>query len=125
MKPHVLIASLVASVGSMGCANEVIVGNGGSGSSQQGATSGSSMTSASGDLVGGPGQPPGPPGGPKADSSAPVAVAITKIHFGTETPAGMLSVTAWEDYGSNLDGQVTTTDFSQHCKPNSNAAPKD
>jgi len=66
-----------------------------------------------------------PSNAPKGDASGPKALAATKIYIGTTTRAGADSPTAWEDFGYDLDNQVTAADFSHHCKPNSNASPKD
>jgi hypothetical protein len=72
------------------------------------------------------GQPPPPPSAaPPGDGSGPVAIAITKLRIGIATPQGTPSNDAWKQYGVNLDGALTTFDYTGHCKPNSNASPKD
>jgi len=66
-----------------------------------------------------------PSGASKGDASGPKALAATKIFIGTTDRMGAASTTAWEQYGYDLDGQVTSMDFSHHCKPSSGASPKD
>lgn len=91
----------VAAIAACGCDNEVTPstgGAGGSGSSSSDASTGASTS------VGMPG--------------AGAVLAVTQLHLGAE------SVTAWQQYGVNLDGVATTTDFSAHCTPNQNASPK-
>ena len=68
--------------------------------------------------------PPRPTGAMAGDSSGPKALAITKIFIGTTDRMGNASSTAYQQYGYDLDGMITTTDFSKHCTPNHGAAPK-
>jgi len=76
---------------------------------------------------GGPGNsalPPGP-GGNKPADGPDVAFGISKLFLGDTDPDGRPNVgSAWKQYGFNLDGQVTTGDFSNHCTTVSNIDPK-
>jgi len=86
---------------------------------------GDSGTGGAGGSAGGV-QPKGrPSGAAKGDASGPKALAATKIYIGTTDRSGAASTTAWEQYGYDLDGQITSMDFSHHCKPSSGASPKD
>jgi len=70
-------------------------------------------------------EPPVRPTGAKAgDSSGPKALAISKIFIGTTDRMGNASPTAYQSYGYDLDGMVTSSDYTKHCKPNSGASPK-
>jgi hypothetical protein len=59
--------------------------------------------------------------GPPPDCTTPV-LAINALLLGDTDPDGTASSTAWKQYGTNIDGQVTTTDYSMHCLPSSNAS---
>ena len=70
-----------------------------------------------------------PPGAPKSaapgDGSAPRAIAITKLFLASDR-AGNPSFSAWDDYGFDLDGVVTTeANLASSCLPNAGATPKD
>lgn len=78
---------------------------------------GGSVGGDGGSAPGGPGQPPPPPmDAPLGDGSTPRILGVTHLFIGTKTVQGVESANAWEAFGYNIDGQVTTTDFSQHCK---------
>ena len=70
-------------------------------------------------------QPPKPTeGAPAADGSGK-NLGLSKLYIGTTNRAGAESANAWQDYGYDLDGQVTTTDYTKHCKPAAGASPAD
>jgi hypothetical protein len=50
-------------------------------------------------------------------------LAINQLYLGDKNPDGTTSPTAWKQYGLNIDGIVTTNDFTNHCTPNSGASP--
>lgn len=107
LRSHFMLAGLCASalgLASIGCGDDT--GTGGA-SSNGGA------------------QPPKPTSGAPAAEGDSVSMGISKLYIGTTTRAGADSSTAWEDYGYDLDGQVTTTDYSKHCKPAGGASPAD
>jgi hypothetical protein len=43
--------------------------------------------------------------------------AVNELFLGDRSFTKVKSSTAWMDFGFNLDGQATASDFSQHCKP--------
>src|SRR5690348_7993056 len=51
-------------------------------------------------------------------------VAMNHLFAGDKDPNGTTSPTAWQQYGLNIDGVDTTTNFAGHCTPNSGAAPQ-
>src|SRR5260221_2178806 len=123
----------------VGCSNQVVVGSGGASSANSGAASGtpttavttssvttSSITTSSvttSSTAGGSQPPPPPPGAPPCDGSAPIVIAVNKLFIGTTDRMGNVSSAAWKGYGFDVDHQITTTSFSMHCQPNSNASP--
>ncbi len=50
-------------------------------------------------------------------------LAIDTLFVGDKNPDGTASATAWKQYGLNIDGQNTVSDFSMHCTANSGASP--
>lgn len=67
--------------------------------------------------------PPGP--GPEKPADGPdVAFGISELFLGDTDRDGRPNVgSAWRQYGFNLDGQVTTNDYSKHCTPVGNISP--
>ncbi|HTJ82202.1 MAG TPA: hypothetical protein VL400_10790 [Polyangiaceae bacterium] len=68
-------------------------------------------------------QPPPRPSGASAGDGTGKLYGTTHLYIGTKTRAGAESADAWKDYGYDLDGQSTSSDFSNHCKPAGGAAP--
>jgi hypothetical protein len=63
-------------------------------------------------------QPPArPDGAGPGDGSAATIFGTTKLYLGVKTRAGVESTDAWKDFGYDLDQQVTTNDFANHCTP--------
>lgn len=108
LRSHKLLAALtVASVFALplvGCGDDTS-GTGGGGTTPAGA------------------QPPARPSGASAGDGPGATLATTKIYVGTKTRAGAESPNAWKDFGYDLDGVTTSTDFASHCKPAGGAAP--
>lgn len=93
-------ASLVASL--LACGDDA--GTGGSGGS--------------GGAGGGEGaQPPPRPTGATPGDGGGKIFGTTKLYVGTKTRQGAESPDAWKSFGYNLDGQVTSDDFANHCTP--------
>lgn len=67
-------------------------------------------------------QPPDRPEANPGDGTGTV-FGTSHIYIGTKTRAGAEANTAWEDFGYDLDGQVTSGTFTNHCKPAGGAAP--
>lgn len=61
-------------------------------------------------------------GGGGGSATTPV-FALSHLYWGTKSFDGVESWDAWGSYGENIDGLVTTSDFTAHCKPNGGAAP--
>jgi hypothetical protein len=64
----------------------------------------------------------GATGGQGAQGPGTVYV-IDEVYLGTRTFAGVQSATAWQELGTNIDGQVTEDDFTAHCLPAGGAPP--
>ncbi len=110
LRSNIVLAGLTASVlcvSSIGCGDSGGTGGAGGQASQAGA------------------QPPGPPSGAKAGDGTGKAFGVSKLYIGTTDRSGAESPTAWENYGYNLDNQITTTDYTKHCKANGGASPAD
>ncbi len=61
--------------------------------------------------------------GAQGGSGPGATVVVEHVFLGVKTFTGVESPDAWETFGFNLDGQVTTNDFSNHCQPYANAPP--
>lgn len=68
-------------------------------------------------------QPPGRPEGAGPGDGSGVVFGTTHIYIGTKTRAGAATSDAWKDFGYDLDGQITTSDYTNHCKPAGGATP--
>src|SRR5262245_38004744 len=105
LRSQLLLASICAvglvSVGQLGCGDSSTA-EGGGGSGGGGGT--------------GIKPPPRPEGAGPGDGPGKV-YGTSHIYIGTKTRSGQESADAWKDYGYDLDGQITTSDFSNHCKP--------
>jgi hypothetical protein len=68
-----------------------------------------------------------PPPGPEKPADGPtVAFGVSRLFIGSTDPNGSPNPgAAWKNYGFNLDGIVTTNEFSNHCKPTGNTPPKE
>ena len=84
--------------------------------------SGTDTGSGGGSSSGGLQPPPRPTGATKGDGAGKL-YGTTHLYIGTKTRSGELAPDAWKDYGYDLDGQATASDFSKHCKPAGGAAP--
>lgn len=68
-------------------------------------------------------------GPPEPDPSAPTGAgpgmtfAISQMYLGDLEPDGTPSQTAWQKYGWDIDGQVTTKDSTYHCQPQEGGVP--
>jgi hypothetical protein len=82
-------------------------GTGGSGGSAGGATDGGAQPPAAGPV--------------QAPDGADVVLAIRKIYLGDTSRQGQFSANAWEAYGYNLDGKISTSSSTDLCKPSYNA----
>jgi hypothetical protein len=69
-------------------------------------------------------QPPGRPSGAGPGDGAGVVFGVSHIYIGTKTRAGVEDAKAWADFGYDLDQQITTNDFNNHCTPAGGGAPK-
>jgi hypothetical protein len=65
----------------------------------------------------GVGLPPSEPEGPVADGTTPTVLAVTRLFLGDADRDGNLSADAWQQFGYNLDGLVSTADDEDHCTP--------
>ncbi len=50
-------------------------------------------------------------------------LAVSELFMGDTGWDGIEAADAWQNFGRNVDGVITTDDFSQHCTPSSGAAP--
>ena len=50
-------------------------------------------------------------------------LAVERLFMGDTDWNGSQAADAWENFGRDIDGVVTTNDFSGHCLPNSGASP--
>jgi len=90
----------------------VIGGSGGVGDGGMGGVSASGGTGAIG-----PGQPPPPdPNAPPASGPKPTTLAIRKLFLGETDTQGNLDPVAWKAFGLNVDGLVSTSSSTNHCK---------
>ncbi|MFO0758697.1 MAG: hypothetical protein U0359_19550 [Byssovorax sp.] len=91
-------------------------GGGGTGGSTSGTGGGSTEEHAA---------PPGPGPTKEGDGSGSVTLAISKLYLGDTNRDGTPNkVNGWKQYGYDLDGQVSTVDSKNLCKPRNNAPPK-
>lgn len=108
-RSHLLIASV--------CVFGMAIGCGDSGTDGEGGGGGGGDTPAVGV------QPPErPETGTPGDGTGKI-FGTSHIYIGTKTRAGADAPSAWADFGYDLDGQVTASNFSNHCKPAGGAAP--
>ncbi len=69
-------------------------------------------------------EPPAKPAdGVKGDGDGQV-FAVQKLFLGDTDRAGSPKPTAWENYGYNLDGKISTAASTDVCKPRAGAQPK-
>ena len=69
-------------------------------------------------------EPPAKPaGGVKGDGPGQV-FAVQKLFLGDTDRSGSPKPTAWESYGYNLDGKISTATSTDVCKPRAGAQPK-
>jgi hypothetical protein len=67
-------------------------------------------------------QPPGPPdAGPGGGPG--VSLAFSRIYLGDTTYEGVPSPTAWEDYGYDIDGVISSASTPGHCQLAEGASP--
>lgn len=78
-------------------------------------TSSSSSTGSGGSDQGG--------GGAGQGGAGTAALVVGHLHVGAKTFAGVENPNAWQDFGFDIDGLVTTNDFTAHCQPVDGAAP--
>lgn len=100
----ILVALSVATL--QGCGGDVRTSSGGSGGDTGGTAGGSGGSGGSGGTTTTTTEPPG--------SSA---LAVHVLRLGDTLPNGTPSTTAWEQYGLNIDGKVSTADSVDLCKP--------
>lgn len=67
--------------------------------------------------------PPEAPASPTAPSGDAVTFAVSKIYLGDTTRDGTPDSKAWQQFGYNLDGIVSTKNGSNHCTPQMGANP--
>lgn len=72
---------------------------------------------------GGFGVLPPKPSAPAATTNTPTVFAISKFYFGDTDRSGHASSTAWQTFGLNIDGKVTSTNATDVCKLVSGAIP--
>jgi hypothetical protein len=118
-----LIIAVAASAG--GCAesggNKTNDPSGGS--APMGGMGGDGGSGAFGGDGGAPQGGAGPGGAPGCAPLDGPVLALDAIFLGDKPLIGSPSATAWQGFGFDIDGQVTTSDFSNHCLPNSGANP--
>ena len=85
----------------------------------------SEVTTTSGAGASGPGSGPSSSGSGvgQGGAAAEASVVVSHLYVGTKTPGGVEDPKAWAAYGFNLDAQITSSDFSDHCRPQGNAPP--
>ncbi len=70
-------------------------------------------------------EPPAKPAaGAKAEAGKSVVFAVNKLYLGDTDWNGSKSQTAWQNFGYNLDGKISTAESTDHCKPYMGATPK-
>lgn len=67
--------------------------------------------------------PPEAPANPTAPSGSAVTFAVSKIYLGDTTRDGTPDSKAWQGYGYNLDGIISTKNGTNHCTPQMGANP--
>ncbi len=107
---RLMVAAVLVACG----ANTVIEGGGGSAAA--GGAAGSGGTGGSG-LSGGPGQPPPPPDDGVPGDGPGHSFVFTKLLLGDTNRDGSPSPSAWEQYGYNLDGKISTEHSTDLCQP--------
>ena len=129
-----LVASLTSITAAWACANEVTYTHASSTSASGGAggylpattTSGPTTTTTTGP-GGGAGtskDPPAPPAqGSKGDGPG-VVLAFSKLFLGDTDRKGNPKSDAWQEFGYNIDGKISTATSTDHCKPHAGANPK-
>ena len=68
-------------------------------------------------------QPPEPPTNGAAPTGDAVTFAVKKLYLGDKDRDGNESSTAWQEFGYNLDGIVSSKNGTNHCKPAQGANP--
>jgi hypothetical protein len=114
------------------CVNDqcLPVGTGGAGGlGGFGAVGGSAGAGASGGVGGAPdpvepgSQPPPDPGVAPGSAGAPTVLAVRTLLLGETDWNGNPSLNAWQGYGYNLDGIISTKAGTNHCTPQPGANP--
>jgi hypothetical protein len=73
--------------------------------------------------AGAPGsRPPPDPGGPAPNGMTDVVLAIEKLYVGDTDRQGVTSITAWKQYGFDIDGKTTDKTSTDVCTLSSGAA---
>lgn len=114
LRSKFLLACLGSAAFALAACGNAQDGSGGSGGT--GATGGAG---GAGNTPEGPGiQPPGknPDAGPPTGVDNPV-LAIRKLYLGDTDRKGVTSSTAWEEFGYDLDGKISTKDSKDLCQP--------
>ncbi|MCA9624350.1 MAG: hypothetical protein KC731_35250 [Myxococcales bacterium] len=98
---------LFSAIWSIGCGSDT-TGTGGSGG---GGTSGPGK------------QPPGPPEGAGPGDGTGVTFAVNQLFLGDTNASGSPDPEAWKDLGYDLDGDKSTKESTNLCKPAAGASP--
>jgi hypothetical protein len=69
-------------------------------------------------------QPPAEPAGAPPASGPGAALAVRKLFLGNTDRNESPSNTAWQEFGYNLDGLVSTAGSPNHCQPQAGGSPK-
>jgi hypothetical protein len=112
-----------------GCGGSVETAAGGSTATGSGGAGGSTTTSSSSTITtsgstttgmggtGGTTMPTGGTGGTTIGTGGGATLAFHKLLLGDTTPNGTVSMTAWKQYGFDVDGKISTNASVDLCKP--------
>lgn len=120
-------------VGAAGCGGEVKqstasggssgTASGGSGGAMSGGSGGTMSGGSGGTMSGGSGGTGGDTSTTTPTASGDPALAVHVLRLGDTLPSGMLSSTAWKEYGFDLDNKVSTAASADLCQPAVGANP--
>ena len=129
MRCHVVLVGLAGFLVLIGCGDSGAGGTGTGATGTGGTGTGATGTGGDGGTGAGGGNNPNSITPPAKDPAAPSAasgqqpvLAIRKMYMGDTTRSGAPSMTAWEQFGYDLDGKVSTAESTDLCKPSDGAA---
>jgi hypothetical protein len=89
-----------------------------------GGSTGSDTASSSATGGGTSNEPPAKPADATPGDGDGKTFAVSKLFLGDTDRTGSPKPDAWESYGYNLDGKISTETSTDHCKPRAGALPK-